>query len=73
MRAVFSNWKREFLAVKRFCCRVDQAMTMIANVSKHHSFDVIRRFALHRYSTVRNRKLECPKRLIQIFGHYNQT
>lgn len=71
MRAVFANWKREFLAVKRFCSRVDQAMAMLANTSKHVAFDTVRRFALHRHTTTIMRRSECRKRLVQILGHYN--
>jgi len=70
-RAVFLSWKREFLIVKRFVCRIDQVSVALMNLQKHQAFDIVRRYALNKFSNICERQLESRKRLIQIFQHYN--
>lgn len=43
------------------------------NLHKHQTFDIIRRYALNRFTNICERKTECRKRLIKIFSHYNST
>lgn len=55
---VFKAWKREFLIVKRICSRVDQIMTVLVNLQKHRSFDMVKRYAVNRFETIKIRKDE---------------
>lgn len=73
LKAVFAAWKNEFGIVKRFCCRVDQAANSLANLSKHISFDLIRRYAISKHEKIVARKTQSRKRLEMIFGHYYRT
>ena len=70
--SVFKAWKREFLIVKRMCSRVDQIMTTLVNLQKHRSYDIVKRYAVNRFETIKTRKNESQKRLIAILKSYNE-